>query len=257
MFQNALSPGFAAVVAEDEDPVADVIAVSDSIPLTRGEGLRPVEAEDAHVTEAAGLAPVVFGPDCLGRVLDDRDAVAAADLQDGVHVRHPPVEVDGDDGLGPRRQRSNDSAERHQLLSSTSANTGGRPHVADGCCGGNPGDLGHDDFVTGPDPEARSERWRAEVQDGSAMACATPTCFANASSKRWWYVFAFRYQPCRGCISAAFTFFSVILRGAESRWRALLGPRRSHAPCTSLRITPPSLDTLAANMKRASGHFLR
>ncbi len=42
----------------------------------------------------------VFGADGLGGVFDDHEAVAAGDLQDGIHVGALPVEMHGNDRLG-------------------------------------------------------------------------------------------------------------------------------------------------------------
>ena len=60
-------------------------------------------AAEHHAAEAADgfrVAPLVGGAEGLGGVLDERDLVAGADLDDGVHVRRLAVGVDGDDGLG-------------------------------------------------------------------------------------------------------------------------------------------------------------
>ena len=70
-----------------------------------------VETADAvwvHVAlpgAAADLSVLVRRADRLGRVLDDRNARLAGDLEDRIHVGTQAVEMDGNDRLRPGRQR--------------------------------------------------------------------------------------------------------------------------------------------------------
>ncbi len=60
------------------------------------------KGEGPGVPQGAHLFALVGGPEGLGAVLQHLEAVGAGDLQDGVHLGGQAVEVDGEDGLGPR-----------------------------------------------------------------------------------------------------------------------------------------------------------
>src|SRR5581483_8796282 len=64
----------------------------------RGDDLVAVERQDAGGSERAGRPAAEGGPERLGRVLDDGDAVFGADGEDGVVIGAGAVEVHGDHG---------------------------------------------------------------------------------------------------------------------------------------------------------------
>ena len=70
--------------------------------------LRIVEAKGCRVAEGAGPGALVLGAMGLAGVLDDREPVSTADGDHGVHIGGLAVEVDGHDGLRPRRDGSLD-----------------------------------------------------------------------------------------------------------------------------------------------------
>ncbi len=67
------------------------------------EVLARKEREAAERAEAADRTPLVQGPDCLRRVLDDWHARLRRRGQNRIEVRRLAVQMDGDDRLRPRR----------------------------------------------------------------------------------------------------------------------------------------------------------
>jgi hypothetical protein len=97
---------WAAVVREREHPLVEGVVVGhEHAPFTGRDSLGAVEGEGAEGAERAGPPAAPLRADRLGRVLDHRDAAAAADVEQGVHVAEVAVEVDGDDRLRPWADR--------------------------------------------------------------------------------------------------------------------------------------------------------
>ncbi len=85
-------------------------AVVDHAALAVGtEVLAGIEAEAAHVAEAADATALVLGAVRLAGILDHDQAVAARDLEDRIHVGRLAVQVHRDDGLGARGDRRLDA----------------------------------------------------------------------------------------------------------------------------------------------------
>src|ERR1041385_2447623 len=61
--------------------------------------LAGIKTKTAGNTQAAGLAALIFGAMGLAGIFDDRCAVASSNGKNGIHVRHLPENVDGNDGL--------------------------------------------------------------------------------------------------------------------------------------------------------------
>ena len=90
----------------------------------------------------------------LAGVLDDGDAVRAAELEQRAHLHRAPVEVDRDHAARVRRERTLDDLGREQrrLLVDVDQDRG-RAGGADGLGGGDEAVGGDDDLVAGPDSE--------------------------------------------------------------------------------------------------------
>src|SRR6185312_3554728 len=67
------------------------------------EVLRREEAEATCDTDGPHATASIAGPVCLGRVLDDNEAVSIGDLEKLVHRGRAAVEMDREDRFGPRR----------------------------------------------------------------------------------------------------------------------------------------------------------
>src|SRR5262245_46526904 len=107
-------------------------------------------------------------------------------------------------------QRSNERASMHHVSGSTSANTGVAPTYVTGAADAIHVLSGTTTSSPGPTSSATSERCSALVHDGSAIACATPMCSANARSNRSWYMPALPYHA---FVTASVTYaisFSLI-----------------------------------------------
>ena len=84
----------------------------------------------------------------LGGVLDDRDAAAAADLQERLHVGRLAVQVDRQDRPGPPRDLALDLAQVHRVGDRIDVDEDRRgPDVADRPGGGDEGHRDRDDLV--------------------------------------------------------------------------------------------------------------
>ncbi len=124
--------------------------------------LRRVEAEGAGAPGSAA-PPVDLRPVALAGVLDHRQAVTIGDLDDGRHVSRLPVQADGHDRLGPRRDRGLDQGrvDREVVLTDVDED---RPcaGVEDAVRAGDEGERDGDHLVAGADP-VRQQR---QVQRG-------------------------------------------------------------------------------------------
>ena len=124
-----------------------------------------VEAEAADRANRA-CAPALPGRAMrLGGVLDDLQAMLRGDRHDGVHVGHATVQVDGDNGLGARRDRALDG----RRVDVPGERIGIDQHwrragVADGRDRGDEGHGGRDHLVA----RADAKREQREVQRGGA-----------------------------------------------------------------------------------------
>src|SRR5690606_20229324 len=82
--------GNAGVLRHDHAAVAD-----------RSEVLCRIETEAANVADAADAISPVTAPRSLSAIFDQAKAMAPGDGSNRVHVRRLPIEMDGDDRLGP------------------------------------------------------------------------------------------------------------------------------------------------------------
>ncbi len=74
----------------------------------RSQGLAGEKGGRPDGGEAAGLAPLVSGPEALGAVLDHRQAMAGGNAVDGLEIRRLAVEAYRHNGSGRRRDRGLD-----------------------------------------------------------------------------------------------------------------------------------------------------
>src|SRR5262245_43906342 len=89
---------------------------------------------------------------------------------------------------------ANESAVMHHVFSSMSAKTGVAPTYVTGAADAIQVTSGTTTSSPGPTPSAKSARWIADVHDGSAIACGTPSHFAKRDSNFAWYLFASAYH---------------------------------------------------------------
>jgi len=93
------------MVAKGTESIGNSLIVGDNGPgfAIRAKVLPRIEAEATAQPQRAGALVVITGPVRLGGVLDDRDAAAPADLQEGAQVGRLAVEVDREDRASPPR----------------------------------------------------------------------------------------------------------------------------------------------------------
>ena len=132
----------------------------------RAEVLARVEAERGEPAERADAPALVARAVRLARVLDERDAVRVAELDERVEIGRLPVEVDGDQRArrGPSSRRRPRSASISPVVSSQSTSTTSRAELHDGQDRRDEGVRGRDHLVA----RADAERLEAEVERGGA-----------------------------------------------------------------------------------------
>jgi hypothetical protein len=86
-----------------------------------------VEAKASGVAESACFAALILRADGFSRIFYDPDLMSLRDFENRIHVRHATVEIDRDYCFGADASRKRVSSDRHQVLGSTSANTGVAP----------------------------------------------------------------------------------------------------------------------------------
>src|SRR5690349_18279637 len=92
-----------APVSQDSERVRVLGAVGRDEPgfAIRSKILARVEAEASEVADASDTAPFVLGAVRLRGVLDDDEPVAARDLDNRIHVRRLPIQMNRHDGPRP------------------------------------------------------------------------------------------------------------------------------------------------------------
>jgi hypothetical protein len=99
----------AAVIAQKQHAIEQVrIIGGEHATFAGGDGLAVVEAERRRASEGAGFASSIGRAQGFGRVLDQLQAISVGDPLQSLSVAHRAVEIDPDDGLGFRPDRSLD-----------------------------------------------------------------------------------------------------------------------------------------------------
>ena len=150
----------AVVVGEHDAPLAGI------------EVLGGLEAEGADRADGADAPAAPARAVGLGRVLDHRQAVAAGDLAQAVHVRGQPREMHRHHGPGPRRDRLLDQAGVQVVGQGIDVDEHGHGVRHHDRAGRRDEGIGrHDDFVAGFDADRlqREAERRGAVADGDAV----------------------------------------------------------------------------------------
>src|SRR5687768_15379841 len=115
-FRRVTLPGLAAdpVQRHDAGALDDGLIVADQHPpFSGGDGLRRVKRETGEVPERADVPAAILRRKRVGGILDDAQAVAAGDSEDGLHVAGMPGDVHGNHRSGARRDGPLECLRRH------------------------------------------------------------------------------------------------------------------------------------------------
>jgi len=142
------------LVVHGEAAPIEILVVGDDHPaVATGDRLELVEAEDPDLADAAHAAATVAGPEGLGAVLDQGDAMAVGNGPQLGQPRRVAQHVDRHDRPRPRRDARLhvDRVEVERLVDLGQDGQG--PGIHDGGDRRDEGEARHDDLVAGADPE--------------------------------------------------------------------------------------------------------
>ena len=134
--------------------------------LATSDGLALLEAEGADVTKCASACPSPLGAGRVSAVLDNGEAVAACEIEDGIHVSQVAAEVYGDDS---RRTRSDCGLGRLRVeaprVGVNVHEDGDGIHIQSGGGGGLESEAGNDHLV----PSADVQRLVGQLKSNGAV----------------------------------------------------------------------------------------
>ena len=157
-----------ADMGETEDLVEKLFIVGDAAAaLARSHQFGQLERETADLAMAADADAFLAGTVRMGTVFDHEQIVTFGDFGDAGHVRQRRVNVNRDHRFGTRGDRSFECGRIHAHRFRIDVhNHRSRADIQRGFRRGQPGDVRHDHFIAGADPQRQPRAF----QRGRAVA---------------------------------------------------------------------------------------